>query len=257
MRHVTTTALAALLVGMFGAVALAPAANAEDATSPAAPAIAAPADPSADTDMAAAGDAGGDMGQVRGPGMMGHGDMPFGPRGGMMGGRLGLLEFACGDRGAEALEIAFVHINYSVKPTTAQAPLLDALKTTALADQKKLADTCQTALKDDAGKPTILDRLQTRLTLDNARVAALSDVLPKFKAFYDSLTDDQKAKLEPHRGAWAKFGFNGGAARDGQNWHRFGPGRNGPMHPPVQPGAVQPSSDGPAPDAPALPGSDT
>jgi hypothetical protein len=162
-------------------------------------------------------------------GMMGRSGMR-GEFGGPQGMHGGMLDFACGDRGAEALEIAFVHINYAVKPTAEQAPLLDALKTTALADQKKVADTCQTAIAGNAGKATMLDRMQTRLTLDNARVAALTDVLPKFKAFYDSLTDDQKAKLEPPAGfGGPRMGANGGRWNH-QNWeHRFGPGRMGPM----------------------------
>jgi hypothetical protein len=224
MKYLTTTALAALLAGSLGAVALAPAAFADD---PAAPAAAAPATPGPANQWPAAGDRPG-WGRMMG-GMMGHPGMR-GEFGGPQGMRAGMLDFACGDHGAEALEIAFVHINYAVKPTAEQAPLLDALKTTALADQKKVADTCQTAVAGDAGKATMLDRMQARLTLDNARVAALTDVLPKFKAFYDSLTADQKAKLEPRSGfGGPRMGANGGMWNH-QNWqHRFGPGRMGPM----------------------------
>ena len=172
----------------------------------------------------------------------------------MMGpfaGRGALLDFACGDRAAEALEIAFVHINYAVKPTTEQAPLLDALKTTAIADQKNVADTCQTALKSVDGKPTMLDRLQASLTLDNARVAALTDVMPKFKAFYDSLTDDQKAKLEPHQHDMPRFSGNW---TNHMGAHRFGPGGHGMM---PQPGTAAPSGDAPAPGPADSPDSNT
>ncbi|MDR3472457.1 MAG: Spy/CpxP family protein refolding chaperone [Devosia sp.] len=254
MKYLTTTALAALLAGSLGAVALAPAAFAEG---PAAPAATLPAVPAPAEEMAAAGNGPGGFGPPMG-GMMGR----FGMRddaGGPQALRAGLLDFVCGDRGAEALEIAFVRINYAVKPTTDQAPLLDALKTTALADQKKVADTCQTALQDNAGTSTMLDRLQTRLTLDNARVAALTDVLPKFKAFYDSLTADQKAKLEPRQGM---FGQHMGAAGmwNHQGWqHRFGPGRMGPMQqmmdgqdqpPPADNSAAPPADDSDTPASP-------
>ena len=254
MKHLTTTALAALLVGSLGALALAPAASAEDSAGSAAPAVSAPATPSASTDIAAAGDnagpgrfgpRGGMMGRMGGMmGGMGHFGMPGG-----FAGRAGLLDFACSPRAAEALEIAFVHIDYAVKPTAEQAPLFDALKTTALADQKKVADTCQTALNGNAGTATMLDRLQTRLTLDNARVAALTDVLPKFKAFYDSLTDQQKTQLEPQqRQAGARYGSNGWGNHQG--WHRFGPGM-GRMHRMMpQPNAAAPSNDSAAPAQP-------
>ena len=230
MKYLTTTAVAALLVGTLAAFSLVPA-QADDAT-PAAPAVTAPAAPAAPETVAKA-----DESNLPGPGMRGHG----GPGGwNRMGGGLrgNLLNIACGDRGAEALEIGFIHVQYSVKPTPAQQPLFDALKTSALADQKTFADACKSAMDQktgDAGKPSILDRLQTRVTIENAKVTALNDVLPKFTAFYNSLTDDQKAKLEPRQGG-PRVGFNNMWQHRG--WSHFGPGQMGP-HGPKGPDAQQ------------------
>ena len=48
-----------------------------------------------------------------------------------------------------------------------------------------------------AAAPNLLTRLQSGLKVQEARVAAMSAVLPQFEAFYNSLSDEQKAKLEP------------------------------------------------------------
>jgi hypothetical protein len=199
MKSLTTTALAALFAGTAGALALMPAAFAEDATTAAV--AAAPTQPAPPLDASRD-----DMRPGNGMrGMMQRGPGAFG------GPRADVFDLACGPRGAEALEIALVHLQYAVQPTAAQQPLLDTLKTTALADQKTFAEACKTALGDakpDDAKTDLLARLQARLAVDTAKVAALSDVLPKFKAFYDSLTPEQKAKLTPPR-MEAHFGFNG------------------------------------------------
>jgi len=231
MKSVVTAAVAALLAGGMSVGALGTA-FAQDAASP--PAQSQPA----------AGPQQGQAGQWHGPGRrhMGH----LGNRGGFhRGGGVGMLALACGDRGAEALEIAFVHLYYSVKPTDAQQPLFDTLKTAALADQKTFAQACQGAMAKAGGQqPTMLDRLQDRLTLEQARATALGDIVPKFKAFYDSLSADQKAKLDqPHH---RRFGMQ--RRVDGQQggWQQHGPGgmRHRPMPPdaPATPADAQASS---------------
>src|SRR5438128_1857304 len=101
MKFLTTTALAALIAGSLGAATLAPA-FADDATSPAAAAAtAAPATTAPSQDLARASD-------MNGPGGM----MQHGMRGGFEQRddlRANILDLACGDRGAEALAMGFVH----------------------------------------------------------------------------------------------------------------------------------------------------
>jgi hypothetical protein len=247
MKFVTTTALAALLIAGASTVALAPAASAGDATGSAPPAATGSA--SSDDNMAATGN-----GQWRAhPGFgrfgMGHHWGMGGPRGGA-----GLLGLACGDRGAEALEIAFVHLNYAVKPTAEQQPLFDALRTAALADQKTFSNACQSAMSSvKGGKATILDRLEARLTLDNARAAALSDIVPKFKAFYDSLTDAQRSTLDQRFGGrWGGPHAGTGGWNHHPGWNhgpgRMGPGMMGRGHMGPGPSAGAPGDNSP-PDA--------
>jgi hypothetical protein len=243
MKLLTASALAALLVGSIGLADLVPA-NAAPATSDTT--TAAPAAP-------------GPMGQRMRPGnqrfgpRMGMGMMRHhtGPMGGLADPGTALLAMGCGDRGAEALEIALVRLQYGVKPTTDQQPLFDALKTAALASQKTLSDACTAARPADAAaaaKTTLPDRLQARLAVSTARVAALNEVLPKFKAFYDSLTDQQKQKLEPQA---RRAGNN----RPGFHARPWVPGGMGPMHRPgaMAPATPAPVTPAPAPDATAAP----
>ncbi|MDP1729670.1 MAG: Spy/CpxP family protein refolding chaperone [Devosia sp.] len=124
----------------------------------------------------------------------GHGQADM--RRGMHG---GVLELVCSPRGAERLEHMFVAISHRVEPTAEQSPLFDALKTAALTAQTGFADTCATVPPEaggTAGRPDLVERLETRIKVDEARIAALSNVLPSLEAFYGSLSDEQKQKLE-------------------------------------------------------------
>ena len=57
---------------------------------------------------------------------------------------------------------------------------------------------------------------EARLKLEEARVAALTAVLPDFEAFYASLTDQQKADLMPRMGRGDR---EDGPGRDGMGRH--------------------------------------
>lgn len=145
-------------------------------------------------------------------------------RGAGMGGILGLV---CSDRGAEALEVAFVRLSHRIELTDAQQPLFDALKTKALTTQTSFADDCQAAMSDRTAdaKPDLLEGLKARLAVEEAKLTAMNVLLPDFEAFYTSLTDEQKASLFPMRG-------DGPGDRQGDRFgrgdqdDRNGPGRN-------------------------------
>jgi hypothetical protein len=131
---------------------------------------------------------------------------PMGPGHDMGPGRgqagpMGLLRLACSDRGADRLEIALVRLSHRLNLTSGQQPLFDAFRTRALTTETSFADTCKASRPDrSAGRPDPLARLKSSLALDAARLAALNDVLPDFEAFYNSLSDQQKQALLPHRG---------------------------------------------------------
>ncbi len=143
----------------------------------------------------------------------------FGNRDDGPGRNAGILGLVCSDRGAEALEIAFVRLSHRLDLAGEQQPLFDALRTKALTTQTSFADDCKAALPDrSAGtRPDLLDRLKSTLAIEEARLTALNAVLPEFEAFYGSLTDAQKDDLLPR-----------GGMRMHDRGDRGGPDRNAP-----------------------------
>ena len=115
-----------------------------------------------------------------------------------------LLDFG---RGQEAVEIGLVRLSHRVNLTAEQQPKFDALKTAAL----KAAADFETTIKGlrpteaPTTRPNITDRLNNRIAIGTAQVDALKAVQPTLTAFFDSLTDAQKAQLTPQRpgpGGW-------------------------------------------------------
>lgn len=114
-----------------------------------------------------------------------------------------LLSF---DRGAEAVEVAIVRLGHRLDLTDDQKILLDTLRTDALA----AAETFETetaglrpsrADRDEAATPPdVATRFQNRISLQAARLAALEAVQPAFVAFFESLTEEQRAALMPQPG---------------------------------------------------------
>ncbi len=210
MKSFSTTAIAALVAGTMGALLLTPAFADDAAATPASQNGTAMQRPG----MHGAGQQQGMRGM-----WMHRDDKGMGPHG-------ELLKLACSERGGEAIEMALVHLKYSVDPTADQTPLFNALHDAAVADQKTFAEACKSAMGDKtaAGTKSVLDRLQAGLDIEKAKLAAMTDLLPKFKTFYDSLTDAQKAKLNADRGALARNGMRPWADRGGM--HRDQPGRD-------------------------------
>jgi len=130
-----------------------------------------------------------------------------------------VVSLVCSDRGAEALEIAFVRLSHRLELTDEQDQLFDALRTSALTAQTRFADTCAAALPDataDAAAPDVMARLKASLDIERARLDAMTGLLPDLEAFYASLTSAQQADMAPRR----SFRMN----RD----DRAAPGRDAP-----------------------------
>ena len=134
----------------------------------------------------------------------------------------GILGLVCSDRGAEALEIAFVRWSHRLELTAEQQTLFDTFKTNALTTQTSFADECQAAMPDRTAdtKPDLLEGLKARLAVEEAKLTAMNAILPDFEAFYSSLTDEQKASLQPGDRDGRGFGDRMGRG--------FGDDRNGP-----------------------------
>lgn len=133
----------------------------------------------------------------------------FGPRRMMrigMAGNRGLIGLTCGPRSAERLEHALVALKYRTNPAGDQVALFEAFQTAALDAQKDFSATCDAVRPDrhtaeanaanTTARPNMLEALQMRLKIDEARVAALGDLLPSFEAYFNSLSEEQKATLE-------------------------------------------------------------
>ena len=145
----------------------------------------------------------------RGPGAMGK----MGKMGKMDDrgpGRGGLLMLGCAPDAAERLDVTFVRIQHRLDLTADQQKLFDTFRTKALTSQTSFADACKTAMPavNDA-KPDLLAQIKSGMSIDQARLTAMTAVLPDFEAFYASLTDAQKAKLLPHQGMGKGFGKGG------------------------------------------------
>ena len=181
MKTLKTTAIAALMTAAVGLSAIVPA-TAQDTT------------PAPQQQADASGPRG------NGPGKMG--DMRQHNQGPRQGGGAGFLNF---QRGAEGVEIALVRLSHAIEMTAEQQALFDTFKTDALA----AADTFSKAVEGlrpakpadgtTAERPSITERLDARIAIETAQLDALKSVQPSAKAFFDSLTDEQKAQLMPAR----------------------------------------------------------
>ena len=181
MKTFKTSALVALMTAAVGLSAIAPS-YAQDATPPAAPAV-----------EQTPGQA-----QAAMPGFRHHDGMRRG--GQRQGGMAGFIGF---ERGAEAVEIALVRLSHAIDMTPEQQALFDTLKTDALAAADSFSSTLEgvrPAAPVDGAQPAPMDfskALDTRIAIETAHLDALRAVQPSLTAFFDSLTDAQRAELTP------------------------------------------------------------
>ena len=128
---------------------------------------------------------------MMGPGMMGRG----GGRG---------MGWMCSPQSAGLAEWRKERIERLVKPTDAQRKALDDLQTASAKAAQIVSDACPKEFP--AGAPARLELMEKRM---EAMLAALKTVRPAFDAFYATLSDEQKAKLDrggPRRWGWRNWG---------------------------------------------------
>lgn len=116
-------------------------------------------------------------GMMMGPGMLGRG----------FGGRAGL----CDPRAAGLAEWRIERMERLIRPTDAQRTALEALR----AASTKAAETVSAACPKEfpAGASARMELMEKRL---DAMLAAIKTVRPAFDAFYATLTDDQKRRVD-------------------------------------------------------------
>jgi hypothetical protein len=134
---------------------------------------------------------------------------PFGGPGMMMGpGMMGYQGYGwmCDPRGAGLAEWRIERIERAVNPTEAQRTALNDLKTAS----QKAAETVASACPRDvpANAPARLAQMEQRM---DAMLQAVRLVRPAFDAFYATLTDDQKSRLDtvgPRHWGWRNWRSN-------------------------------------------------
>jgi hypothetical protein len=125
-------------------------------------------------------------GMMMGPGMMGSG--------GMWGGDM------CNPRSAGLAEWRIARIERAVRPTDAQRPKLEELRTASTKAAEVITASCPRELP--ASPVARLEVAEKRL---NAMLEAVKIVRPKFEDFYASLTSEQQGRLNsasPRQWGW-------------------------------------------------------
>ena len=125
-------------------------------------------------------------GMMMGPGMM-H-------SGGMWGGDM------CNPRSAGLAEWRIARIERAVRPTDAQRPKLEELRTASTKAAEVITASCP---RDLPTSPVA--RLEVAEKRLNAMLEAVKIVRPKFEDFYASLTSEQQARLKsagPRQWGW-------------------------------------------------------
>jgi LTXXQ motif family protein len=125
-------------------------------------------------------------GMMMGPGMM--------QPGGMWGGDM------CNPRSAGLAEWRIARIERAVRPTDAQRPKLEELKTASTKAAETINAACPRELP--ASPVARLELAEKRL---NAMLEAVKIVRPKFEDFYASLTSEQQGRLNsasPRQWGW-------------------------------------------------------
>jgi hypothetical protein len=124
--------------------------------------------------------------QPYGPGTM------MGP--GMMMGR-GAFGHMCSPAAAGFAEWRIDRLEEVIKPTDAQRPKFDELKTAS----SKAADIMHNACPTDFPKTTV-GRMEVVEKRADAMLQAIKTVRPAMEAFYGTLSDEQKARLDSNTG---------------------------------------------------------
>jgi len=110
----------------------------------------------------------------------------------------GFMKMVCSSDGAAKIEKGLSKMSERLELTDEQKLLFNNLKTASLSAQTAYADNCTTPDKNKDAD--FIDRIKTHQTNASARITAVNEVLPELEVFFDSLSDEQKAKLKKGKG---------------------------------------------------------
>jgi LTXXQ motif family protein len=157
-----------------------------------------------------------------------HGGWGHGGHHRMGGGMGGLMGMACKGNASERADLMLVKLEYGVKPTDAQKPAFEELKTAARAAASKAASACppkpeRAADGTPPARPSPPERLARMEAGLVAQLDAVRTVKPAVDKFYATLSDEQK-KLVADMGGRHRGGMGHGGREGRGEWHR-GEGR--------------------------------
>ncbi|HHS82898.1 MAG TPA: hypothetical protein ENJ68_05195 [Devosia sp.] len=112
----------------------------------------------------------------------------------------GPIHFVCAPRAAERIEIRLSYMAERIDLTEEQTPAFEAFKTALLDAQNGFASVCAEVKPDRSDRDTgLIERLNARQALISAQADALKSVLPSFENFFNTLSEEQKHQMRPHR----------------------------------------------------------
>jgi len=127
----------------------------------------------------------------------GHGMMWAGPTHNWFG--WGMSAHFCGDDGKKNIKHFMALIDKTVTPTAAQKVKEDELSTAFEKAQDDLVSLCE---KPREGPWSPIERLTVAESHLAAMIAAIHSIKPQLEAFYTTLTDEQKKKLDGLKPDW-------------------------------------------------------
>ena len=119
-----------------------------------------------------------------------HGGHKPGARGGFPA--AGLM---CSENSAGRFEMILGRVADRIELSDEQTEAYQELKSSALGALTSVSAVCAENAPDGTGD--LMDRLATMQALMAARLAAFEQVMPSLETFYDSLSDEQKARIRP------------------------------------------------------------
>ena len=122
------------------------------------------------------------------------------------------FRLVCSDRGKVRIENSLSRIARRINLSAEQASALNNFKTAALSAQAGFNEVC----KDfrPAKGADLIARMKSRQSAMAAQLVGMQSVMPSLELFFDSLSDQQKARLRPHM----------------RPHQTMGPDRNGPRN---------------------------
>jgi hypothetical protein len=115
----------------------------------------------------------------------------------MMGGpgRMGGFGMMCNPAAAGFAEWRIDRLERAIRPTDAQRAKFDEFKAASAKARETMVATCPDRIPD-----TVIGRMELMERRAEAMAQAVKTVKPALQAFYETLTDDQKARLDRNTG---------------------------------------------------------